>query len=92
MKNRCYIFMITIVTYTFYALCYPEYVMLPDVYEYIGEYEYQKDPIKDFYNILDADSGEIVIKSHLLEKLREKIDMEGKQTCQTSKKTYRKLQ
>lgn len=93
MKNFYYAMMITIFTYTFFGFCYPEYVLLPDLYEYIGEEETakEKDAVRDFYKILKAESGEIVIKSRFLEALSEEIDMEGKQACQT-KKTIQKKQ
>jgi len=96
-KNLFYSIMITMMTYTFFGICYPEFVLLPDTYSYVElentlginaeeSSKKERNAIKDFYNILDAKSGEVVVKSRLLEKLSEKIDMEGKQSCQTEKK------
>ena len=96
MKKIYNFLMITIFTYTFFGLCYPEYVLLPDTYVYIdmehattdsGFMDNKKrDTSQDFYNILGAKSGDVMIKSRLFETLSGKIDMEGKQTCQTEKK------
>lgn len=94
MKDIIYTIILSIMTYTFFGLIYPEYVLLPDTYEYIENSCNldETDAIKDFYNILGASSGELIIKSQLLETLTKKIDMEGKHTCQTEKKMNQKKQ
>ena len=92
MKDIIYTIILSVMTYTFFGLIYPEYVLLPDTYEYIENNCNldETDAIKDFYNILGASSGELTIKSQLLETLTKKIDMEGKHTCQTEKKKNQK--
>ena len=74
-------------TYTFFGLIYPEYTLLPDTYAYIenGNVKDNTDVVEDFYKILGAKSGEIKIKSQLIETLTNKIDVEGKKSCQTVK-------
>ena len=61
---------------------YPEYVLLPDTYEYIrmenngqvkmGEEETQKEDYDSLQQLLTADSEQIVISSYFLEKLSDR--------------------
>ena len=61
-------------TFAFWGVLYPQYSLAEECYEV---FEKEKDPQKDFFNILEAQKGEIVISSKLLEML--KIRWEAKQ-------------
>lgn len=56
-------------TFAFWGMIYPQFSLVEDCYETIHE---TKNPREDFLEILDADKGEVVIKSRFLELLKEK--------------------
>lgn len=92
MKQIAETIIFSIITYTFVGLCYPEYVLTPQTYCYVetneSRDEDKRDPdneniaLYDFYQILTAKSGSVVIKSRLLETLSETFNGKGKQVCQ----------
>ncbi len=85
MKNTVYSIIIAAMTFTFFGFLYPECVLLPDTYAYIedGEKASKKDATADFYAILGAKSGEVTVKSGLLEALTNKDETKETKTCKT---------
>ena len=60
--------LICIITFTFWGALYPQFSLVEESYECIyGE----KNPKEDFYAILDAQKGEIILKSKFVEILRD---------------------
>ncbi|MBR5598018.1 MAG: hypothetical protein IKW30_11495 [Lachnospiraceae bacterium] len=56
-------------TIAFWGVMYPQFSLVEESYECKTK---EKNPREDFFAILDADKGEIVIKSKFLELLMEK--------------------
>lgn len=56
-------------TFAFWGILYPQFSLIEESYETAGK---PKNPREDFLEILDADKGEIVIKSRFLEFLKER--------------------
>ena len=64
MKNMRQSILLCMMTFAFWGVLYPQFSLTEECYEV---FEKEKDPQKDFFNILEADKGEIVISSKLLE-------------------------
>ena len=56
-------------TFAFWGILYPQFSLVEESYESSNE---NKNPREDFLEILNAEQGEIVIKSRFLELLRER--------------------
>ena len=61
--------LLCVMTFAFWGVLYPQFSLVEESYEC---QEKEKNPREDFYEILDAEKGEVVIKSKLLELLRER--------------------
>ena len=62
-------------TFAFWGILYPQFSLVEESYEIIQnrkEAQIEKNARKDFLAILEADKGELVISSRLLELLRER--------------------
>ncbi len=68
MKNLKQGFLLLVMTFTFWGVLYPQFSLVEESYECKG---IEKNPREDFFAILDADKGEIIIKSKFLEVLRQ---------------------
>lgn len=55
-------------TFAFWGILYPQFSLIEESYEVMDK---TKNPKEDFWEILNADKGEVVIKSRFLEILRE---------------------
>lgn len=55
-------------TFAFWGILYPQFSLIEESYEVMDK---TKNPKEDFLEILNADKGEVVIKSRFLEILRE---------------------
>ncbi len=60
--------LLLVMTFTFWGVLYPQFSLVEESYEC---YKEEKNPKEDFFAILDADKGEVVIKSRFLEFLKE---------------------
>ena len=69
MRNIKQSILLGMMTFAFWGVLYPQFSLVEESYVCQGE---EKNPREDFYEILDAQKGEIVIKSKLLELLRER--------------------
>lgn len=58
-------------TFAFWGVMYPQFSLIEESYECSIK---EKNPKEDFYHILEAEKGEIVIKIKFLELLRGKVD------------------
>ena len=58
-----------IMTFAFWGMLYPQFSLVEESYVCQGK---EKNPKEDFYAILDAKKGEVVIKSKFLELLMER--------------------
>ena len=56
------------ITFTFWGVLYPQFSLVEETYECCYR---EKNPKEDFYAILDADEGDVIFKSKLLEVLRD---------------------
>ena len=56
-------------TFAFWGMLYPQFSLAEECYECAHE---TKNPREDFLEILDAQQGEVIIKSKFLEFLKEK--------------------
>ena len=56
-------------TFAFWGILYPQFSLVEESYETSNK---NKNPREDFWEILNAEQGEIVIKSRFLELLRER--------------------
>ena len=56
--------LLCMMTFAFWGVLYPQFSLVEESYEVIQK---EKDPRKDFFDILDADRGEIIISSRILE-------------------------
>jgi len=63
--------LLSIMTFAFWGVLYPQFSLVEESYEVCGK---EKDPRGDFFAILEADRGELVISSRILEVLRAKQD------------------
>ena len=63
--------LLSIMTFAFWGVLYPQFSLVEESYEVCGK---EKDPRDDFFAILEADRGELVISSRILEILRAKQD------------------
>ena len=63
--------LLSIMTFAFWGVLYPQFSLVEESYEVCGK---EKDPRDDFFAILEADRGELVISSRILEVLRVKQD------------------
>lgn len=68
MKNLKQGFLLLAMTFTFWGVLYPQFSLVEESYECKRT---EKNPREDFFAILDADKGEIIIKSKFLEMLRQ---------------------
>lgn len=60
--------LLCMMSFAFWGILYPQFSLVEECYETTHE---EKNPKEDFLEILNADKGEIVIKSRLLELLKE---------------------
>ena len=51
-------------TFAFWGVLYPQFSLVEECYEVL---EKEKEPQKDFFNILEADKGEVIVSIKLLE-------------------------
>lgn len=61
-------FLLLVMTFTFWCVLYPQFSLVEESYECLQE---EKNPREDFFAILNADKGEVVIKSRFLELFKE---------------------
>lgn len=62
-------------SFAFWGVLYPQFSLVEESYDIIQsrkEAQIEKNARKDFFAILEADKGELVISSRLLELLKEK--------------------
>lgn len=59
--------LLSMMTFAFWGVLYPQFSLVEESYEVIGK---EKNPRDDFFAILEADKGELVISSRILEVLR----------------------
>lgn len=63
--------LLSMMTFAFWGVLYPQYSLVEECYEVIGK---EKEPREDFFAMLEADKGELVISSKILEFLKAKQD------------------
>ena len=63
--------LISMMTFAFWGVLYPQFSLVEESYEVSGK---EKNPRDDFFAILEADKGELVISSRILEVLRARQD------------------
>lgn len=61
--------LLCMMTFAFWGVLYPQFSLMEESYETAQR---KKNPREDFFAILEADKGELVISSKLLEVLRER--------------------
>ena len=61
--------LLCIMTFAFWGILYPQFSLVEESYESVYE---TKNPREDFMKILDADKGELIIKSRFLELLKQR--------------------
>ena len=61
--------LLCMMTFAFWGVLYPQFSLVEESYEVI---EKEKNPREDFFAILEADKGDIVISSRFLEFLLER--------------------
>ena len=71
MKNIKESILLCMMTFAFWGVLYPQFSLVEECYEAV---EKEKVPQKDFFNILEADKGEIIISSRLLEMWKTRWD------------------
>ena len=59
--------LLSMMTFAFWGVLYPQFSLVEESYEISGKV---KNPRDDFFAILEADKGELVISSKILEVLR----------------------
>ena len=64
MRNIKQSILLGMMTFAFWGVLYPQFSLVEECYEVAKK---EKVPQKDFFSILEADKGEIVISSKLLE-------------------------
>ena len=64
--------LLSIMTFAFWGVLYPQFSLVEESYEIYGTKE--KNPRDDFFAILEADKGEIIISSRILEALKARQD------------------
>ena len=72
MRNMKQSILLCMMTFAFWGVVYPQFSLVEECYE-VSEKE--KVPQKDFFNILEADKGEIIISSKLLEMWKSKKEI-----------------
>lgn len=63
--------LLSLMTFAFWGVLYPRFSLVEESYEVMGK---EKDPEEDFFAILEADKGELVISSKILEFLKARQD------------------
>ena len=63
--------LLSLMTFAFWGVLYPQCSLVEESYEVIGK---EKEPREDFFAILEADKGELVISSKILEFLKARQD------------------
>ena len=61
--------LLCMMTFAFWVVLYPQFSLVEESYEVM---EKEKNPREDFFAILEADKGEIIISSKILEVLKER--------------------
>lgn len=61
--------LLCMMTFAFWGVLYPQFSLVEESYEVM---EKEKNPQKDFFAILEADKGELIISSKILEVLKER--------------------
>ena len=61
--------LLCMMTFAFWGILYPQFSLVEESYETIYE---SKNPKEDFFEILNAKKGEVVIKSKFLELLKQR--------------------
>lgn len=61
--------LLCMMTFAFWGVLYPQFSLVEESYEIMQK---EKNPREDFFSILEADKGEIIISSKFLEILRER--------------------
>ena len=61
--------LLCMMTFAFWGVLYPQFSLVEESYEVM---EKEKNPQKDFLAILEADKGELIISSKILEVLKER--------------------
>ena len=64
--------LITLMSFMFWQIMYPQFALTEDTYLCLDEKE--KNPEEDFFRILEAEEGEIVVKSKLWEWIRYQVE------------------
>ena len=59
--------LLSLMTFAFWGVLYPQFSLVEESYEVMQK---EKNPREDFFAILEADKGELVISSKFLEILR----------------------
>ena len=63
--------LLSVMTFAFWGVLYPQFSLVEECYEVCGK---EKNPREDFFAILEADKGELLISSKVLEVLRARQD------------------
>ena len=63
--------LLCMMTFAFWGILYPQFSLVEESYETAYA---TKNPREDFMEILDADKGELIIKSRFLELLKQKTE------------------
>lgn len=63
--------LLCMMTFAFWGVLYPQFSLVEESYEVVRK---EKNPREDFFAILEADKGELVISSKILEVLRGRQD------------------
>ena len=61
--------LLSFMSFAFWGMLYPQFSLIEESYETTRE---EKNPQEDFFEILNAGKGEVVIKSKFLEVLRQR--------------------
>lgn len=64
MKNIKQGILLCMMTFAFWGVLYPQFSLVEESYEVIQK---EKNPREDFFAILEADKGEVIISSKFLE-------------------------
>ena len=75
MENVKQLVLLGMMSFAFWGVLYPQFSLVEESYDIIQsrkEVQIEKNSRKDFLAILEADKGELVISSRLLELLRER--------------------
>lgn len=65
--------LVSLLSFAFWGMLYPQFSLIEESYEIT---QGKKNPKEDFLEILNADKGEIVIKSKLFELLKQRKILE----------------